>query len=204
MKTLMKPFVLLSMMLGAAALSGCATTRGDAAYKSGDLDLAATIYETEAARGDADAALKLGDLYASYVVKAGSNPSSLHWYEQACDLGNAVGCHNAAEAYENARGVPKDLNKAFDFYTKAARKGHVQSQYSVAGMYANDRVSPRNAFAGYKWGLVARERAEARFDSNRDLVLADQDGYLQVLEKQLTPEEQRQAEIEANRWRPEE
>lgn len=198
MKTL-----LFLLSIGIVLASGCASTRGDAALKAGDLDLAAQIFREEAERGNADSALKLGDLHANYVVAA-ENDKPVYWYVQACDLGNAAGCQKAGEAYEMARGVLKDLNKAFEFYEKAARKGNVDAQYSVAGMYATGRAPSRDLTEGYKWGLVARERAEARFDDNREIVLADHEGYLRALEERLTPAERQRAEAAADAWRPEE
>jgi len=189
----------------AALLCACATTSGDLAYKRGDLEEAAQIWEDAAGRGDAAAALKLGDLHENYVVKTAESDKALFWYERACQLGNAEGCHDAAEAYQTAHGTPKDLNKAFEYYSKAARKGHVPSQYSVAEMYADGVVKPKNPVDGYKWILLAQDQAQSPFvdDSVRQQVLLDLDGTRERLEKQLTPEQKRRAVAEQKAWRPE-
>lgn len=200
----MKPRAAFLLAGLAAFLGACATTSGDLAYKRGDLEEAARIWEAAAARGDAAAALKLGDLHDNYVVQTAESDKPLFWYLRACDLGSAEGCHNAAVAYQTAHGTPRDLNKAFEYYTRAAQKGHVPSQYSVAEMYA-DGVVKKNPVDGYKWILLAQDQAQSPLvdDSVRQQVLLDLDGARERLERQLTPEEKRRAVAEQKAWRPE-
>lgn len=43
--------------------------------------------------------------------------------------------YNLGRCYENGNGVEKNINKAIEWYTKAAEKGYVDSQYKLGEMY---------------------------------------------------------------------
>lgn len=192
-------------VLAALLLGGCLMLSGDAAFRGGDLGQAADIWSAAAARGDGAAALKMGFLHANYEVATAGESTPAWWFERACELGNAEGCHEAGLAHERGEGVKRDPRRAFAFFQMAARRGFLRSQYRLAGFYANEAAAADSAFDGYKWILIARENADAGWDSEelRQQVLADTDGYLARLERRLSPEERRRAVAEKKSFRPE-
>ncbi len=194
----------MALLIG--TLSACATTSGDVAFKEGDLALAVKQYERSANGGDAAAALKLGQLYADYAEGSGSNTSPVYWFGKACEMGSLAGCHQAGLSYEEGNnGVLRDPAKAFEYFSVAAKQGYMQSQYKVGSLIATNQVRTATPVDGYKWLLIARDRAGAGFEDEkaRETVLTDADGYMKRLEDELTPEQRRQAQQEKRAWRPE-
>lgn len=51
-----------------------------------------------------------------------------------------------ASRYENAEGVPKNLDKARALYCRAARRGDAEAQFRLGWIYANGRGVPRDDF----------------------------------------------------------
>jgi len=49
-------------------------------------------------------------------------------YEQSALLGDSTGMYNLSICYEEGEGVTKDLNKAKEWYTKAAAQGYEAAQ----------------------------------------------------------------------------
>jgi len=56
----------------------------------------------------------------------------------------------------NGQGVTRDYKKCLEWYTKAADKGHVESQLGVAELYYNSVGLPKRDYAtAYQWYLIA-------------------------------------------------
>jgi soluble lytic murein transglycosylase-like protein len=63
-----------------------------------------------------------------------------------------------AHRYENAEGVPRDYQRAFDLYCQAAKAGWPEAQYALAWMYANARGLARNDQAAQQLFQLAAEQ----------------------------------------------
>lgn len=72
--------------------------------------------------------------------------------------GNADAMFNLGQAYRLGRGIPIDLGEAKDWYTRAARLGHVDAQTQL-GMMLFQNGYPRAAMS---WLRKAADRGEAR------------------------------------------
>ena len=53
--------------------------------------------------------------------------------------------------YENGKGVTQNLEKAYDFYIIAARKGSIESQIKVAEMYKEGIGTEKNIEKSLYW-----------------------------------------------------
>ena len=71
---------------------------------------------------------------------------------------------NEARAYEHGEGVTKNSERAVGLYCEGARKGDMESQFSLGWMYANGRGVQRNdEMAAYFFALAAEKgHAEAQ------------------------------------------
>lgn len=100
----------LAACLGVAI--GCGETgkaRGDAAVFIAE--------KTAAEKGDAKAALALAVFCEG---KAGDMPKALEWYRKAADLGDSFAAVEFAYCCETGAYVPKDVEKAREYYRKGA------------------------------------------------------------------------------------
>jgi len=53
--------------------------------------------------------------------------------------------------YENGKGVKKNLEKAYEYYLSAARKGNLDSQKKVAEMYKEGIGTEKNIEKSEYW-----------------------------------------------------
>jgi soluble lytic murein transglycosylase-like protein len=69
-----------------------------------------------------------------------------------------------ATSYENGEGVPKDAQRAYQLYCRAAKKGDAEAQYDIGWMYLNGRgVARDDAMAALFFHLAAAQgHAQAR------------------------------------------
>jgi hypothetical protein len=182
--------------------AGCAHTPGDAAFRAGHPEQAASLYKQGADQGDPSAALKLGLLIEQEKINNENYGTAAKWYERACDLGSLPGCHNIGVSYEyGTNGVTKDIKKARDSYLKSAERGYMQSQYNLASLYANQYLE--NEVEGYMWMTLARKNAEqCRGQQLCDWILEDPPGHTAKLKSRLSTDQINRTESLANSWKP--
>ena len=63
--------------------------------------------------------------------------------------------YNIGLMYEHGRGVPRDLQKAFKWYQRAAERGAVPAQHNLGAMYASGEAVKRDLVQAYKWFHIA-------------------------------------------------
>ena len=193
---------LLGIILGCSALllASCSTTPGEAAHRGGHLEQAADLYHRGAEQGDAVAALKLGLMVEAGEAHTDKFGTSGHWFIQACDLGDVLGCHNAGVGYEygpeGKGGLNKNLEKARDYYLRAAQRGYMQSQYNLGSLYANQYFP--DDVEGLKWLLLSQKSARSCPSiSICKWILDDSPGHIARLRQRMSPEFQILAERQA-------
>jgi len=118
------------------------------------LSEAASWYKKSATQGYPEAMLKLSSFYflgkgiekntyqaLSWVRKAEekATPKATVFHQQVmseitklANRGDLQAQYMLATAYQNGQGVPKDLNTAQNWLTKAAQQGHAEAQYTLA------------------------------------------------------------------------
>jgi TPR repeat protein len=180
---------------------GCSHTPGDAALRGGHPDSAADLYMKGAELGDSEAALKLGLLLNDGSVSAERYGQASRWFQRACELGNLPGCHNLAVAYEYGNdGAAKDINKAYEYYLKAAERGYMQSQYNLSSLYSNKYIEPQDDVEGLKWMLLSQNAAKACKSPLCEWILKDPPGHKEKLKARMTVTEIKKAEDLAAGW----
>jgi len=167
-------------------------------------DKTAAELRQQADRGNAGAALHLGNLLARDRVPAAKYGKAVDWYKKGCTLGDLSACHNAGVSYEYGRnGAKADNTEAANYYLKSAERAFLPSLLNLAILHADGRVQSLDNRDGLKWMLVAQKAAAQCPD--RPLcksVLEDKRGYRARLEAPLSADERREARQLADNWQP--
>lgn len=158
----------------------------------------------QADKGNAEAALRLGNLLARDRVPAAKYGKAVDWYKKGCVLNNLSACHNVGASYEYGRnGVKLDSTEAANYYLKSAERAFLPSLYNLAILHADGRVTSLDNRDGLKWMLIAQKAATQCPDARIcKLVLEDPKGYRARLEAPLSAEERQEARQLAERWQP--
>jgi TPR repeat protein len=93
-------------------------------------------YSYAAARGDAEAQLKLGNMYGAGRGGLDTNPrEAARLYKLSADQGNAGAQLQLAYMYENGDVLPKDWREAARLYRLSADQGNAEAQANLADFY---------------------------------------------------------------------
>jgi TonB family protein len=71
------------------------------------------------------------------------------------EQGVARAQNNLGVMYENAKGVPQDINEALKWYRLAAEQGYAGAQNNLGLIYALGRGAPRDPVRAYMWFSLA-------------------------------------------------
>jgi uncharacterized protein len=71
-----------------------------------------------------------------------------------------------AKAYDLGEGVPKDEEKAVQWWEKAAEHGNVSAQVSLGGVYSLGAGVPKNYAAAVRWWKKAAEQGDVTAEGN--------------------------------------
>jgi TPR repeat protein len=78
--------------------------------------------------------------------------------EAQAKQGDAAAAFALAIRYQNAEGVPRDLEKAFTLYCDAALQGHGSSAFAIGRMYMTGAGAPRDDDQAAAWFRLARDK----------------------------------------------
>src|SRR6185503_16870082 len=102
-------------------------------------------------------------------------------YKGARDIAEAAANNGDARAmamlglfYQKGLGVTADLNKAVDWYAKAADKNEVDAQYSLAEIYLNGDLGEADMERGRYWLLKAAEQGKPEAEHRLGLLAASE------------------------------
>lgn len=167
-------------------------------------DKAAAELRQQADKGNASAALHLGNLLARDRVPAAKYGKAVDWYKKGCTLGDLSACHNAGVSYEYGRnGAKTDSTEAANHYLKSAERAFLPSLFNLAVLHADGRVNSLDNRDGLKWMLVAQKAAAQCPEKPMcKSVLEDKRGYRARLEASLSADERREARQMADNWQP--
>ena len=114
--------------------------------------------------GYANAQNKLGNEY--YVNK--NFETAIKWYTKAGEQGHAGAQCYLGLCYESGEGVTKDMQKAVEWYTKAAEwymkaaeQGDAEAQYGLGWCYYYGKGVPQNHTEAVKWYTKAAKQGHA-------------------------------------------
>jgi len=127
-----------------------------------------------AAAGRPTAQSLLGWMYAKGMGGRAADPArAARLYLQAAKTGDPAAQNNLAELYETGRGVPANLNQAFDWYRKAAEAGFPPAQFNLGRLYASGKGVARDFAEARKWlekadsgGVATAKQALEWLDKN--------------------------------------
>jgi len=119
---------------------------------------AVQYYQKAADQGDPDAQYALGMLVEQGLgVEKKDQHKALDLYRRAADSNlNPNADYAVGRFYMNALGVPRNVDSAFQFFKKAAAKGHPAAAYALASILevGTDRI-PENLPQAWFWYSVA-------------------------------------------------
>lgn len=139
---MMKPLVhslsfVLVIFLVLASLSCSESNKGDmdkalAAYERGDFPVALNEFRILARNaGNAEAQLKLGEMYFLGEGVAKDYAKARYWYVIAAKNGMVEAEYKLGVIYEKGYGARQDATKAANWFRLAAQQGHALAQRSL-------------------------------------------------------------------------
>lgn len=132
------------------------------AYDRADLKSALRIWLPTAEGGDVEAQTNVGEIYERGLGVAPDYVAAVKWYQKAADKGYSRAIFNLGTMYEQGLGVPQDSLKALNLYREASGLSEDSLIYTSAAQREQDEL---------------RKELEA--------AIAERDGQLGLLQKQL-------------------
>jgi TPR repeat protein len=127
---------LLLLTTPAAAFDATAdVVAGAAAYNRGDVDTAFRLLSAEATRGNSDAEVNLGYLYARGQGVAADQLEALRLYRLSAAQGNGEGMNAVGYKYQFGTGVTANLQTAIAWYCRAIARGNPRALNNLAILY---------------------------------------------------------------------
>src|SRR3989304_2979186 len=128
----MKRIVLaVVFLLLAGALPAQTFDDAVAAYKRGEVFVAAQAFIKLAEQGDAKAQFILGTMYSAGKGVPQDDNEAVRWYHKAAGLGLAEAQFSLGLLYETGEGVAQDRAEAVRWYRMAAEGGNAKAQASL-------------------------------------------------------------------------
>ena len=133
-----------------------ATLEGMRAYNAGNINTAYRRLKQEAEKGDAEAQVNLGYLYARGQGVKADQREAFRLHALSADQGNGEGMNALGYKYEYAMGVPKDIGKAIHWFCRAIAFGNPRAMNNLALLLHEGREVPADeAEARSLWGQAA-------------------------------------------------
>jgi localization factor PodJL len=148
---------------------------------------------TVANLGYAPAQRRLGVLYENGGAGVEKDPAEgRRWTVRAAANGDARGMHNLALDYYEGIGGPQSATVAAEWFQRAAELGVRDSQWNLARFFEAGIGVQRDLGSAYRWYLIAGRAgdsaAQARADSLKDKLTADQRGRAEALAQAFRPD----------------
>jgi hypothetical protein len=105
---------------------------GIGAYNRGDSNTAFALLKQEADRGDSDAEVNLGYLYARGQGVAIDQMQAFHLYDLSAQQGNGEGMNALGYKYDLGTGIKPDLHQAIRWYCAALHRGNPRAMNNLA------------------------------------------------------------------------
>lgn len=141
-----------------------------------------------ALKGDADAQLRLGKMYANGEGVIVDVTKAAKWFEKAAQQGNSEAQYLYATALLDGRGMVQDYQAALRWIEIPASHGNAQAQYRLGQMYRFGIGTPVDKVKAYLWFNLAAAQGMDDAVRARESVVG-----------QLKPEQIAQAQTDARR-----
>jgi TPR repeat protein len=130
---------------------------GEKMFRRGLYPEALAFWEKEAAKGNPQAAHRLGVEYQDGKpgVAQRDYARAIKFHTQAAAAGNALSMFDLGSIHENGLGVDKNIVEAARWYGHSARYGLAQGQYNFATMLERGDGVTRDDVEAYKFYVLA-------------------------------------------------
>lgn len=133
--------------------------------------VAATLPQSRAAGGDAEAQLQMGMRYAEGDGVIQNDKEAARWFALAAKQGLAEAQYQYGLALLRGRGVVQDYHAAFSWIEKPAKRGYAKAQYSLGELYRYGTGTAIDKARAYLWfNLAAAQGVEAAAKARDSLV----------------------------------
>ena len=120
--------------------------------------------KAKAEKGDPEAQLALGSLYASGTGVATDPGKAFKWHRKAADQGLARAQYQLGLDYADGTGIKPDKSVAVHWFHEAAQKGLAQAQLELGLCYLDGRGINPNGTEALKWFRTASSQGLAGAD----------------------------------------
>lgn len=121
-------------------------------------------------RGDPEAPLALGELYARGLGVRQDYARAAELYRTAANFGrNAQAQYLLGELYTYGRGVPNDYSIAIDWFRKAALRNHAGAQSYLGSFYENGYGIDQDPVEAYVWYSLAAAQSKLAITYRSDI-----------------------------------
>lgn len=135
MKYLWLPILVALLLPPALSRAGDELQAGIAAYEAGDFQAARRLLAPLAEGGNAEAQFVIGKTYFHGSNSDEDRAAAIGWFTKAAKQGFARALGALGYMANNGVGTAKDEKKALCLYIDAARRGHADSQWSLAKLF---------------------------------------------------------------------
>lgn len=133
---------------------------GISAYNRGDFNTAYVLLKQEADRGDSDAEVNLGYLYARGHAVSINQVEAFRLFDLSARQGNSDGMNALGYKYEAGTGIKPDAHQAILWFCAAVRLGNARAMNNLAVMLYVGKQTPRNITAARDLWKQAMDRGE--------------------------------------------
>ncbi|MCC8167228.1 MAG: sel1 repeat family protein [Planctomycetes bacterium] len=124
---------------------------------TGDPAIAFTNFEKSAELGLSQGLYKLASLYFAGIGTGKNEPWGVELLGGAAAAGHAGAANDLGViSFEGTYGQPKDLTKAFDWFTRSAEMGNGEAMKNLAVFYRDGLGRPADPEQELKWYALAR------------------------------------------------
>ena len=164
-------FCLLALLILSANVRADLAAGLDA-YRANDYPAALKAFKPLAEKGNADAQVNLGFLYARGHGVPQDYKAAANWYRKAAEQGQSDAQFNLGSLHYDGLGVARDLKQAAVWYAKAAESGQIDAQYNLGLMYVSGQGVPASMQQAYKWLSIAAALGDQEAEESKKLAAA--------------------------------
>jgi TPR repeat protein len=179
---------------------------GEIHYRHGRYPEAIAYWEAEAAKGNAQAAHRLGVEYMDGKpgVVQRDYARAIRYHRQAALAGKALSMFDLGSIYEHGLGIDKNIVESALWYGHSANYGLAQGQYNFATMLEDGAGVTRDMVEAYKFFILAARGGFTGVPYDNRRLSIDRDAPLptQLLERKLSREEAAEGRRRADVFRP--
>jgi len=166
--------------------------KGLAQLQAGQMEEGARLIRLSANRNQPAAQYRLAKLYETGTGLAKDEITARELIERAARGGNRIAMHDLGNYHAYGQGgLEQNIATALDWFTKAAERGVVDSQFNVAFLREGNEGIPADIETAYFWYQIAARQGDQGAPDR-----------IALLNEQLDPATQAEVKARADRYQP--